>query len=153
MNQRSSLGITTRLATVLAIAVFLLSQGCRRSGSQTDEQKIQGDWVIVKLEAKGKEFPAEANEKDRLHWIFSGNKLHLKTSEMDREFTFQLDPKRSPKHIDTVLDADNQYRGIYELNGDELKICQVHIDVGVERPTEFNAKDRGVLMIFRRAKP
>src|SRR5205085_5136303 len=117
-----------------------------------DEQKLQGTWAIVKLEAKGKEMPQDQSDKDRLHWTFAGSKLHTKSSLGEHELTYQLDAKQSPKHIDTVLDEANKYLGIYELNGDELKICQTHIDTGNIRPTDFTAKERGALMIFKRVK-
>ena len=62
-----------------------------------------------------------------------------------------IDSSQKPKHID--LDVNNQtLKGIYELEGDTLKLC--YNLISRERPTEFASKpDSGlVLVIHKRVK-
>jgi uncharacterized protein (TIGR03067 family) len=54
--------------------------------------------------------------------------------------TFKLDPKQMPKTIDWTTDADEGKAslGIYEFDGDTLRICLS--EPGMERPKEFGVK-------------
>ena len=66
---------------------------------------------------------------------FVGDKLVLDLFGTKTEGTFKLDPTKKPRTIDLTLD-DKTSQGIYELNGDSLKI--VLAEPGQPRPKDFN---------------
>ena len=63
-----------------------------------------------------------------------------------------LDASKKPKHMDWMhqdgILKDKTWQGIYELNGDELKICYAEADREKARPAEFaTAQDSGLLLL------
>jgi uncharacterized protein (TIGR03067 family) len=69
--------------------------------------------------------------------------------------TYKLDPTKTPKSIDCLL-SEGPYKGlvvagIYELNGDTLKICWSAWGV-LEHPIEFSATpgSQRALVILKR---
>ena len=72
------------------------------------------------------------------------------------DFTFKLDPAKSPAQIDLVSlferDKGKTFQGIYELNGDTLKLCLSRKEG--DRPRSFTPRrdDAVVLFELRRVK-
>ncbi len=130
----------------------LLWIGCKGKSAKADQDLIQGTWEMFTVEAKGQLAFNLADAKDKPRWVFADDKVNIISGFGDNQSTFTLNTKASPKQIDLFGPHDNNKVGIYELNGDELKVCQVSADNGATRPTEFNSKDRGVLMVLRRVK-
>jgi uncharacterized protein (TIGR03067 family) len=104
---------------------------------------LQGTWAVVC--ADGLDVPKEAvkglkvsirGETLRLFVAKRGN--GKETVREVAKVTFKLDPSKKPKAIDmTRVDADGKgptVRGIYELNGDTLKL---HWSQTGPRPKEF----------------
>src|SRR6516162_5222640 len=119
---------------VAALVIAVLAVGAALSQDKegkSDQDKIQGTWTMVSGMREGKPFPEEAKNRKI---TFAGNKMKLKMNDQEHEVTFKLDPAKKPKEID--VDFDGQAgKGIYELDGDTLKIA--HGDLGEARPTEF----------------
>jgi uncharacterized protein (TIGR03067 family) len=71
------------------------------------------------------------------------------------EGTFKANREKSPKQLDIDLIKLSGFVGIYEVKGDELRICYVTNDNPKNRPTKFasNQKDAWVLIVFKRQKP
>src|SRR5262245_43491480 len=129
----------------------LLMIGCKGKSARSDQDLIQGTWEMVTVEAKGQLVGNQNDAEVKPRWVFSGDKVNIKAGMVDNQFTFTLNTKTSPNQIDLFGPHDNNKVGIYELNGDELKVCQVSTEFGA-RPTEFSSKDRGALIVFRRVK-
>jgi uncharacterized protein (TIGR03067 family) len=86
---------------------------------------------------------------------FKGNTLHWKSNKDDDTGTFTIDPTKKPKHIDITAKGLNNgmtVKAIYELNGDQLKICMD--PTSQDRPKEFKSKENSPLgvMILQRVK-
>jgi RNA polymerase sigma factor (sigma-70 family) len=107
---------------------------------KTDVEKLQGTWNIVTLEVDGAKM--EAN-------LFKGAKIVMKgdaftTFSMGAEYkgTFKIDATKKPKQIDLMFtegpEKGNTSLGIYELDGDIMKICLTIAKK--DRPTEFATK-------------
>lgn len=97
-----------------------------------DLDLIQGIWQLVAGERHGTAFPEALVKQVTL--IFEGNSLTTRNGDRANSSTFTLDSTASPKAID--LDQGGQPgRGIYELNGDDLRI--LHGEVGTPRPPSF----------------
>ena len=94
--------------------------------AQTDLDRLQGTWVLVSMQTEGHDVAAE----DFKDWtaVYEQNRVTLRAGDrVRRRGIVTLDPSRKPKAINT-WDQDGPYEdqtvpGIYELEGDTLKLC------------------------------
>ena len=128
-----------------------------------DSKKIQGTWKIVSAQGPDKVPPDELkklrvkNTEDRIVVQLEGKEVS--------ESKYKLNPK-NPTEIDLVVKvlidkgsfvaSSNEPRlGVYELKGDNLKICVAFATNKktpnpATRPTEFKATgDIGILVLNR----
>jgi uncharacterized protein (TIGR03067 family) len=133
---------------VVVASSLALVPACSRTGqdeqSKSDHAALQGEWEIVSAESNGE--PPPPGMLDGAKFAFSGGNLTL----MGKEGTFELDTTQSPRRIDFVRGKARQL-GIYELDGDSLKLCVGPAD---DRPTEFKTKPRAdhSLFVLKRKK-
>jgi len=113
---------------------FIATPSCsgpvQNDQSNKDHEAIQGEWEIVDAESNG--VPPPPGMFDHAKFVFSGNKLAL----LGKDRTFELDATKNPKQIDF---KNVGQIGIYELNGDNLKLCVGPAD---DRPKEFKTRPR-----------
>jgi|SRR5580700_5247316 uncharacterized protein (TIGR03067 family) len=125
--------MTQRLAAIAVLGVLALATASARAD---DLEKIQGVWDAEKAALFGKELPAE--EAAKMSVEIKGNKAKLRNgdgNEVPIELT--LDGSKSPKTIDLKKADGKSSPGIYEFDGNTLKICfPIYGDV---RPTKFEA--------------
>ena len=136
-----------RLATMAALSVLVLAVGSARAD---DQEKIQGIWKPEKAVKGGMAMPAEELEKMSIE--FKGNKAmprHGDRQEKEAEFT--LDATKKPKAIEIKAPDGKTHQGIYEFDGDTLKIC--FVEEG-DRPTKFESAEgsRSMLIVLKRQK-
>lgn len=117
---------------LVLLAIAACSGKRQDSASQQDHTALQGEWEIVSAESNGE--PPPPGMLDGAKFAFSGDKLTL----MGKEGTFELDATKSPRQIDFIRGKSRQL-GIYELDGDQLKLCVGPAD---DRPKEFKARPR-----------
>ncbi|HZU36492.1 MAG TPA: TIGR03067 domain-containing protein [Gemmataceae bacterium] len=103
-------------------------------------KKFQGVWTFESVEAGGKKAPADQFKGVTV--TFAGNKHTVKKGDQVLQVGIQkLDPSKSPKAIDVrIIEGPNKgavMLGIYEINGDTLKVC--FDESGKKRPTEFKS--------------
>jgi uncharacterized protein (TIGR03067 family) len=105
---------------------------------KSDMDRLQGTWVMESLEVEGKLVPEERIKGTTL--TIKDDRYITKVKEKSHEVMFKLDPKEKPKHIDMYFPDDPNVpklaKGIYELDGDMLKICRAQAP-GEDRPREF----------------
>jgi uncharacterized protein (TIGR03067 family) len=120
---------------LVAIAAGLLGSGSGASDAETarDQKLIQGTWKAVSGEVAGKNLPKQRVED--LTVVFTGDKMAVTTSNGSRESIFKLDGSKKPRTIDLVGENGQTAPGIYEFEGDTLRICLNQ--GGSERPTSF----------------
>ena len=132
----------------LALCVVSFTTPLQARAADTDQEKLQGKWTVQSFEYNANPV---AMMKDATR-EFKDSKYSLTPKVGDViEGTVKLDPDKKPKMID--LDVNGRIlKGIYELDGDTLKMCYILTDG--ERPTEFVSKpDTGVILItHKRAK-
>jgi len=134
---------------VAACSLLLAAAEAKEKRPMGDQEKIQGTWALVSGERSGKPLPDEAVTHVKL--VFSGTKLTTKNKDRRTEATFKLDPKKEPKEIDVEMEG-NVGKGIYQLDGDALKI--VHAEVGDARPKEFPKAGSGLtVLVLKREQP
>jgi uncharacterized protein (TIGR03067 family) len=150
-----SVVITVVMGSLLAVGCS--SQGTDKGnqstdkGTQTKQDKdaIQGEWGVVAAESRGKSMPAE--EIARMSATFAGDKFTLwEGGGVNVAASFSLDPAKSPKQIDLKKEDGKSQLAIYELSGDELKLCVD--ESGKGRPSSFATSGAGNLMLVLKRK-
>jgi uncharacterized protein (TIGR03067 family) len=113
-------------------------------------KKLAGTWHLVSFEIDGRQ---ELPKDGRL--VIQGDTMKTYVGDkLVSESTFSIDPTKKPRTIDWQSikpKAGIKSIGIYELQGDRLKLCGTE---GKDRPTAFTpTKENGWgLSVFRRAK-
>ncbi|HEV3310130.1 MAG TPA: TIGR03067 domain-containing protein, partial [Chloroflexota bacterium] len=118
---------------------------------KTDLEKWQGTWVEATCEWKGEDV---GFNDQRPRWIraVKGNRSLVMDQDGGaiHDLTFSLKPGQAPRAIDIHVirgpDSGQTNLGIYQFDGDNLKICWTI--AGQERPTVFTTK-RGTGICFQ----
>lgn len=127
--------------------------------------KLQGTWTAVSAERDGKMISEEEVKKLDLRLTIKDDEfmwmpLASKGPEHFPHGHFKLDTTKKPKAIDLTIDLlfspakkTSTVLGIYEFDGDSLRLLKALPDQG--RPTEFRttAKSGLEVITFKRAKP
>lgn len=113
----------------------------------TDRELLQGSWQLVSGERQGRAIPDDAVRDVRL--VFSGDELATTTKGGTMAARFVLDSSTNPKSIDLDM-SGSVGRGIYLLNGDDLKIA--HGEVGTPRPGGFEPNSASTILVLKREK-
>jgi uncharacterized protein (TIGR03067 family) len=142
---------------ILAASLALGAADAPKEAVKKELEKMQGDWVIVTGQRNGEPIPEE--QVKGLRRTTKGDKFILNVGgKTVGTATFKIDPTKKPKTIDIQPDAvEGQEKpapllGIYELDGDNYKIC--YGPPGAKRPTEFASKagSGATLSVWKRAK-
>ena len=149
-------------------AVVILGFGCLvaaltigRASAQGDAakkelKKLEGTWATVSIEAAGQKVTDEDKIKTR-KLTTTGAKYTLKVGDETVQGTIEINPTKKPKTIDVKPDSGTNkgktLLGIYELDGDSLKLCLA--PPGKDRPTAFAtaAENAQQLVVYKREKP
>jgi uncharacterized protein (TIGR03067 family) len=133
------------------LSVLAAPPGAGDGGS--DRDKLQGTWKVTAATLDGTGVGPEIEQmKKGFVLVFRGDKVTIKV-----EADYMLDPTKTPKQIDlspSLGDAKEKnptIRGIYELSGDDLKLCIGGPDA--DRPTAFASEkgSRRMLLALKRA--
>lgn len=134
-----------------AVAALLFTPD--EDAAKKEQEKWQGTWTLKSVENNGAKMPEGRLAGFGYRMTVTGDRyVHTVKGMNIRDVAFTLDPTAKPKTIDT-RDKDNKTeKGIYELDGDTLRVCLA--EEGKDRPTEFSAKEgtRCSLMVFKREK-
>jgi RNA polymerase sigma-70 factor (ECF subfamily) len=116
-----------------------------------DEEKILGTWTLVSFEEGGQKAPEE-KIKMATATLTADGRMIFKMGEQEQQFTYKLDPSKTPKTFDGTNDRGRTALGIYKLDGDTLTVCFER--GGGDRPTEFASKEGTtvVLEVLKREK-
>jgi uncharacterized protein (TIGR03067 family) len=135
------------------LAVVSLTPAQEKDLAETDLTRLRGTWDVIEMEFDGNPAP---KEKAPARLVFSGNKL----TGLGPEMTIALDPGKKPKAIDlTFRKGDESYpvRAIYDLTGDELKLCIPLAPAKGQgkvfenrRPESFETQGKAVMLIRAR---
>jgi len=135
------------VAAVAGCGVALLADG----PPDKDARAIEGEWSLVAVEDSGKPVPT-----DQLKGVgVTINDGKMTVSDNNMTVAIRLDSSVQPHVID--LTGPGQTRpalGIYELDGDTLRICWATEEADA-RPKVFRttATGGGKLIVLKRAKP
>lgn len=138
-----------RCFIMLAVAGTIAAQAADDEGKK-EREKFKGLWRVTAFETNGKELDADLIK--RFEWIFENDKVTVKANAQERTSTFTVDPSKKLKTIDLVW-KDKTTVGIYDLQGDRLRICLAK-EGEKKRPPDFVSKERSdwTLLVLRRQK-
>jgi uncharacterized protein (TIGR03067 family) len=139
---------------VVAAALFLVAAD---DAAKKDLDNLQGIWESTSATFDGRDISDDAKFKMK----FKGDTITITGNEEITKdygaFKVKLDPSTTPKSMDLTVTAgdmkDSVLEGIYELKGDELKVC---VKIGArERPTKFESKEGSSTgyVVYKRFKP
>ena len=141
----------------------------KRADTREDGQRLSnldGAWTVV---ASDWDDPKDKDRGKGLTCIVTGEKVVIKAPEEEKPIgglIIKLDPTKKPKTINVWSDESSFGKsiketlkeppvlGIYELDGDILKICWVPLE-NRSRPTEFPTKRGGgvTVAVLKRDRP
>ncbi|MFT3882622.1 MAG: sigma-70 family RNA polymerase sigma factor [Gemmatales bacterium] len=102
--------------------------------------KLRGTWDVATLEVDGGKLPEAAYFGANI--IVEGDTFKMTSTGAVYQGTFKIDVGKSPKTIDLHFaegpEKGKTNLGIYEVNGDQWRICLCMKDNG-ERPKEFKS--------------
>jgi uncharacterized protein (TIGR03067 family) len=134
---------------------------CHASDRPKDKfAELEGTWTIVKIEANGKSL-LEKGEKWKL--VIKEGKVTATADAKNApkgatlKLSKILDPRKKPKTVTVRYEGRLTFYGIYQVKGDELRVCGDGVDPADEknpearRPKKFDSK-QGLLLVFKRVK-
>lgn len=135
-------------ALMVLTAGLLVGADAKDDAVKAELKKFEGAWQLASLEMDGEKVPAETTKTFKL--VFAGEKFMLKSGdETIMEGVGKVDPTQKPRAVDITPSTGDEkgktLKGIYELDGDTLKICLG--SVGKDRPKEFVAKKDAVFAL------
>ncbi|MBN9522736.1 TIGR03067 domain-containing protein [bacterium] len=122
-----------------------------QKGDDKAPDPFQGTWEVVKLQVAGADVTEFLKDADAT-MTFKGNTYAFEAKSEREKGTFKFDAKAKPATIDLMITEGRgkgkTQLGIYQLDGDTLKLCMA--DEGAkERPTKFvSAKDAPEMVLF-----
>lgn len=137
-----------RTIASLSVVVFLFLAGVRAGEDNLIKRELtalRGNWnVFIKV-------PGRTDQEVLQQYSFVENRVQIRIGGNNSpDFKFTVNPAKKPKEIDKVHTRGDGSEitalGIYELQGDKLKVR--FGEFGKERPTEFEAKT----LVYNREK-
>jgi len=114
---------------------------------------LRGELDLASIEVQGKSLPAPVGKGGSIIFDKDG-KLTLKDpGKPDKVGKYKIDAGKEPKQIDLIVSKDGEaMQGIYELDGEKLKIAFSAEGSKGKRPGEF--KGENILIVsWKRQKP
>ena len=132
-------------------AGLLVAADAKDDAVKKDMDALQGKWQVASMERDGEAVPVA---KDAVR-VITGDKYEMTLfPDLKIEGKFKIDPTAKPKTIESTATSgpykDQELLGIYELDGDTLKIC--YALPGKDRPTEFKSKEGVMLFVHKKVK-
>jgi uncharacterized protein (TIGR03067 family) len=149
-----------QILAVLTVAFLIAADTPKDDAVKKEADILQGTWRVASAERDG--MPPPEDEIKKITVTIKGDKLTARRTENAEkpeekvyEMSFTIDPSQKPKWIDvTYMDGERKgesSQGVYELNGDTLKICMSR---GNTRPNDFETKpdSQRHLLVLKRGK-
>jgi uncharacterized protein (TIGR03067 family) len=156
------------LIRILALSILLPVLCVQPGRAQTEEiqekieknlkavRAMQGTWKVVAMERNG----VKTSDDDLKNFHVTIKSYHVTADDgrkiQEADFVLNTDP--TPKSIHFVS-KDNEGKkknqpGIFELDGDTLKICYVHEGKDAKLPIEFASKPESghTLVVLKKEK-
>jgi uncharacterized protein (TIGR03067 family) len=128
-----------RTLALVAVVAFLILGGAQAGDDvliKKELEALRGNWNVL---IKGTE---KVDQDLQQQFSMVENSLQIRIGGATIDLKFTVNPAKKPKEINITRmladGSDTSMLGIYELDGDTLKLC--FDDFGKKRPTEFKVK-------------
>ncbi len=112
-----------------------------------DEDAILGTWKVETFDLGGAAGGPPPGEITKLRLTFKDGKVAASRGDgMQDEIDYKLDATTTPKSLD-MIEKTSTMLGIYELDGDTLKICVSEGGQKGVRPTEMKTDGKNIAVI------
>jgi uncharacterized protein (TIGR03067 family) len=119
-----------------------------KDASASERAKLLGSWAATDGEFQG--IRMEPGLLKDMKWTFTNDKVSFSMLGKAIEATYTLTPTANPKAFD-FKGPDTAIQGIYELNGDTLKMCYAATDRPKSFATGGTSQDT-IMTVFKRSK-
>lgn len=132
------------------VAVLFVGIAAAQDAPKGDP-KLVGEWTVVSAVKGGDKIPDE--KAKAMLVVFTDKSVSVKEENREEKAEYKADPSAKVKTIDVVPEkapAGTVVKGIYELNGDDLKMT---FNKDGDRPKDFKGDgDTVMLMVLKRKK-
>jgi uncharacterized protein (TIGR03067 family) len=139
------------LLPALAACLLVLTGQAGAEPGKDDAKKIQGKWTVTAVEQDGKEAPLPPEKKRG--FTITADKM---SPEGDKPAAYKLGVEKKLGTIDVTPPGGKEetIKGLYELDGDTLKICLPARGPGAagKRPEKLTSEGKQMLITFKRQK-
>src|SRR5262245_34096818 len=123
------------------------------SATKKDLEGLQGTWRLISAVEDGKSLDEDKVKQTTI--VIKDDTFRfpqLAEDATSKAGTFKLDATKKPKQMDTVSTEKEVMHGIYELEGDNYKVC--FAPVSKPGPSEFASESGSgnILQIWEREK-
>jgi uncharacterized protein (TIGR03067 family) len=149
--------ITISLTHLMTLTTLLGALAAGSAGDLENEERarFQGVWTMTENVVNG----IKASDRQLRSWILvvEGDVYNPGAGERNVEYTFRIDPSRTPKAIDLIPrdgpDRGKVYRGVYAFQDDTLIVSRA-IDSEDDRPAGLNSRPGSGLsrVVWKRRK-
>ena len=142
-----------RLLMILPVVLLIAAGNPPDPVSKKDLHRLQGTWTLVSAVQDGKALPEDKVIKTTI--VFKDDTFRFPGSAeyaTSRKGTIKVDATKTPKQMDAISTEKEVMSGIYQLNGDNYKVC--FAPVGKPRPDELTSKPGSgyILQVWQRQK-
>lgn len=142
-----------RTSVLILVAGLATAADPKEDAVKKEFKQLQGMWQATSVEQDGEKATDAVAKQMKL--VFEGEKATFYAGDtVMMQGTVRLGPGAKPKTLDLASKAgrlkDQTVEGIYEADGDSLKICLG--SPGGARPTEFKSGKDQPLVVYKRAK-
>jgi uncharacterized protein (TIGR03067 family) len=129
---------------------------CHAEEPKAKFAEFERTWVIVKMEIDGKSL---LKKDEKWEVVVKDGKATFSPSSDPKAkpilLSKVLDTSKKPKTVRVAYEGKITFYGIYEVKGDELRVCGDGVDTATEknpearRPKKIDSK-AGLLLVFKR---
>lgn len=146
--------MTRHALATIALALSLPAMLPAYEAPKVQDKNLEGVWHVTSVIDNGDEvqqYPddpfsitirGDSYKVEKLGVVWTGDSYKVETVGVVMEATIKVDASKTPKILDSTAETAPEMGhlslGIYEANGDELRLC--FAEVGKNRPTGFSAK-------------
>lgn len=121
--------------------------------ADSDEDELQGEWLLASIEVQGKTLPATAGKGGSIVFDKDGKVILKDPGKADKIGKYKINAGNEPKQIDlTGLKDGEAMQGIYEFDGDKLKMAFSAQGAKGKRPRDYKG-DKVLVTHWKRQKP
>jgi uncharacterized protein (TIGR03067 family) len=145
------------IPTVILVSLLAGADAPKSEAVKRELARFRGTWVLTSFEAQGQERAQDEIKKEKLVYVFDGDKLTQKLGDkLLGRATIRIDPTQSPKTLEVTGTPEGETKegtiqNIYKIDSDTLTLA--YTPMGFPRATKFVAEGLTMIVKLKRVKP